>query len=82
VFKALVEDGKVRTTHAARTGANELRRALSDMLAVVMSLTPVDFYKSMNMAGRLPPEYAGGRRVPKTNGIDGVLIVYFKKLRP
>ncbi len=46
--KALVEAGKVRTTHAARTGANELLGlAFSDMLDVVMALTPTDFYKSM-----------------------------------
>ncbi len=47
VVKALVEVGKVRTTHAARTGANELGLALSDMLDIVMALTPADFYKSM-----------------------------------
>jgi len=47
VVKALVEAGKVRTTHAARTGANELGFAFSDMLDVVMALTPADFYKSM-----------------------------------
>ena len=45
VVKALVEAGKVRTTHAARTGANELGLALSDMLNIVMALTPADFYK-------------------------------------
>ncbi|WP_269469660.1 type II toxin-antitoxin system MqsR family toxin [Aromatoleum toluolicum] len=47
VVKALVEAGKVRTTHAARAGANELGFEFSDMLAVVTALTPVDFYKSM-----------------------------------
>ena len=47
VVKALVEAGKVRTTHAARVGANELGLALSNMLDVVMALTPADFYKSM-----------------------------------
>lgn len=47
VVKALVKAGKVRTTHAARIGANELGLAFSDMLDVVMALTPADFYKSM-----------------------------------
>jgi len=47
VVKALVEAGKVRTTHVARVGANELEFALSGMLDVVMALTPADFYKSM-----------------------------------
>ena len=37
VVKALVEAGKVRTTHAARVGANELGLALSEMLDVVMA---------------------------------------------
>ena len=47
VVKTLVETGKVRTTHAAPSGANELGFDLADMLAVVMALTPSDFYKSM-----------------------------------
>jgi hypothetical protein len=36
VVKALVETGKVRTTHAARAGASELGLAFSDMLNVVI----------------------------------------------
>jgi len=47
VVKDLVNAGKVRTTHAARVGANELELAFSDMLDVVITLTPADFYKSM-----------------------------------
>jgi motility quorum-sensing regulator / GCU-specific mRNA interferase toxin len=47
VAKDLVEAGKVRTTHAARVCANELGFAFSEMLDVVMALTPSDFYKSM-----------------------------------
>ena len=47
VIKSLVEMGKVRSTHAARLGASELGLSLSDMLAVVMALTPADFHKSM-----------------------------------
>lgn len=47
LVKALVEAGKVRTTHAARAGANELGLTLADMLEVVMTLTSADFYKSM-----------------------------------
>ena len=67
VVKTLVEDGKVRTTHAARVGATALGLELFDMLAVVMALTPADFYKSMTtpcrshgMAGRVPPPQPGG----------------------
>ena len=47
VVKALVEAGKIRTTQAARSGANDLGFDLADMLAVVMALTPLAFYKSM-----------------------------------
>jgi motility quorum-sensing regulator/GCU-specific mRNA interferase toxin len=36
--KALVEAGKVRTTHIARAGANALGFSHSEMLAVVMAL--------------------------------------------
>lgn len=77
VVKAFVEAGKVRATHSARLGATALGLELSDMLAVVMALTPADFYKSMTthadrrshgMAGRVPPQGAGGRRVPKADG--------------
>ena len=37
----------MRATHAARVGATALGLELSDMLTVVMALTPTDFYKSM-----------------------------------
>jgi motility quorum-sensing regulator/GCU-specific mRNA interferase toxin len=38
IVKALVEAGKVRTTHAAQVGANELNLEFSGMLVVVMAL--------------------------------------------
>lgn len=44
---AVVKAGKARTTHAARAGAVDLGLTFSDMLDVVMALTPADFYKSM-----------------------------------
>jgi hypothetical protein len=49
VVKALVEAGKVRTTHAARTGANELGFSFSDMLDVVMALTPAGHPKLLHL---------------------------------
>lgn len=67
VVKALVEAGKVRTTHAARSGANELGLAFSEMLDVVMALAPADFLqkhddpcRSCGLAGRLPAQHARG----------------------
>jgi motility quorum-sensing regulator/GCU-specific mRNA interferase toxin len=85
--KALVEAGKVRTTHAARVGANELGLALSEMLDVVMELTPVDFYKSMTSHADhtvwqdvYRPNTQAGDVYLKLTVIDDVLIVSFKEL--
>ena len=75
VVKALVETGKVRATSSAKLGATALGLELPDMLAVMMALTPADFFqehdhpgRSHGMAGRLPPKHAGGRCVPETDG--------------
>lgn len=85
--KALIETGKVRTTHAARVGANELGLDLSDMLAVVMALTPADFYKSMTTHADhtiwqdvYRPSTQAGDVYLKLTVIDDVLIVSFKEL--
>ncbi len=87
VVKALAEAGKVRTTHAARTGANELGLAFSDMLAVVMALTTADFYKSMTTHADhtvwqdvYRPSTQAGDVYLKLTVIDDVLIVSFKEL--
>ncbi len=85
--KALVEAGQVRTTHAARSGASELGLEFSDMLAVVMALTPADFYKSMTTHADhtlwqdvyRPSTHAGDVYL-KLTVIDDVLIVSFKEL--
>ena len=87
VVKALVEAGKVRTTHAARSGANELGFGLADMLAVVMALAPSDFYKSMTTHADhtiwqdvYRPSTSTGDVYLKLTVIDDVLIVSFKEL--
>ena len=87
VIKALVEAGKVRTTHAARAGANELGLEFSDMLAVVMALTPVDFHKSMTTHADhtvwqdvYRPSTQVGDVYLKLTVIDDVLVVSFKEL--
>lgn len=86
-IKELIGAGKVRTTHAARTGANELGLALADMLAVVMALTPADFYKSMTTHADhtvwqdvYRPNTSAGNVYLKLTVIDDVLIVSFKEL--
>jgi len=87
IVKTLVEVGKVRTTHTARIGANELGLSISDMLNVVMSLTPSDFYKSMTTHADhtvwqdvYRPSTMVGDVYLKLTVIDDVLIVSFKEL--
>ena len=87
VAKALIEAGKVRTTHAARSGANELGLDFSGMLAVVMALAPSDFYKSMTTHADhavwqdvYRPSTSAGDVYLKLTVIDDVLIVSFKEL--
>ena len=87
VVKALVETGKVRTTNAAHTGANELGFAFSNMLDVVMALTPADFYKSMTTHADhtvwqdvYRPGTQAGDVYLKLTVMDDVLIVSFKEL--
>lgn len=87
IVKALVEAGRVRTTNAARTGANELGLGFSDMLGVVMALTPADFYKSMTTHADhmvwqdvYRPSTRAGDVYLKLTVINDVLIVSFKEL--
>lgn len=87
VIQALVEAGKVRTTNAARAGADALGFDYRDMLAVVMALTPSDFYKSMTTHADhtiwqdvYRPNTPAGDVYLKLTVIDDVLIVSFKEL--
>lgn len=84
--KTLVEAGKVRTTHSARSGAAALGLSLSDMLAVVMGLQPSHFHKSMTTHADhtawqdvYRPRWAGVDLYVKLTVIDDVLIVSFKE---
>jgi motility quorum-sensing regulator/GCU-specific mRNA interferase toxin len=85
--KALVIAGKVRATRSARIGATALGLELSDMLDVVMALTPADFYKSMTTHADhtvwqdvYRPTTPAGDVYLKLTVIDDVLIVSFKEL--
>jgi motility quorum-sensing regulator/GCU-specific mRNA interferase toxin len=87
IVKAFVEAGKVRATRLARLGATALGLDLSDMLDVVMALTPADFYKSMTTHADhtvwqdvYRPSTQVGDVYLKLTVIDGVLIVSFKEL--
>jgi len=87
IIKVLVEAGKVRTTHSARMGADELGLELFDMLGVVMNLATSDFYKSMTTHADhtiwqdvYRPKTRVGDVYLKLTVIDDVLIVSFKEL--
>ncbi len=85
--KALIEAGKVRTTHSARAGAAALGLNYSGMMTVVMGLRPADFYKSMTTHADhtiwqdvYRPKTHAGDVYLKLTVIDDVLIVSFKEL--
>lgn len=87
VVKALVEAGKVRTTHAARVGACALGFDYPGMLVVVLELTPADFYKSMTTYADhtiwqdvYRPNTSAGDVYLKLTVIEDVLVVSFKEL--
>jgi motility quorum-sensing regulator / GCU-specific mRNA interferase toxin len=87
VVQSLLAEGKVRTTHSARSGANALGLNLADMLDVLHHLTPADFYKSMSTHADhtvwqdvYRPSTSVGDVYLKLTVIDDVLIVSFKEL--
>lgn len=87
VVRALVNADKVQTTKAAREGAVALGFDFDGMLAVVLALTPGDFYKSMTTHADhrvwqdvYRPRTPAGEVYLKLTVIDDVLIVSFKEL--
>ncbi|TAK91875.1 MAG: type II toxin-antitoxin system MqsR family toxin [Burkholderiaceae bacterium] len=87
IVKTMVNAGQVRTTKAARVGGAALGLDFDDMLAVVLSLTTADFYKSMTTHADhrqwqdvYRPTTPAGEVYLKLMVIDDVLIVSFKEL--
>lgn len=89
LVRALIKAGQVRATASAFNGARELGiNDLAGMCAVVLALTPVDFYKSMTTHADhrvwqdvYRTKTASGEDVYlKLTVIDDVLIVSFKEL--
>ena len=87
VVKTLVEDGQVRATLSALSGASALGLAFDDVIATVLALTPADFYKSMTTHADhriwqdvYRPRTVVGDVYLKLTVIDDVLIVSFKEL--
>ena len=88
-MKALIEAGKVKATASAFSGARELGiNDLGGMCAVVMSLSPTNFYKSMTTHAdhRIWQDVYRTKTSDltevylKLTVIDDVLIVSFKEL--
>ncbi len=84
---ALIDGGKVRTTHSARSSAAALGFDFAGMLAVVRALVPADFYKSMTTHADhriwqdvYRPTTPAGSVYLKLTVVDDVLIVSFKEL--
>ena len=87
VVKAMIEAGNVKTTKAAREGGAALGMDFDSMIAVVMTLTTADFYKSMTTHADhriwqdvYRPITPMGEVYLKLTVIDEVLIVPFKEL--
>lgn len=87
VVKALIAQGKIRSTLSALSGGAVLGVDFEGMIAIVKSLTPKDFYKSMTTHAdhRLwqdvyRPKTLVGELYVKLMVIDDVLIVSFKEL--
>ena len=85
--KALVRAGQVLATSSALVGAAQLGMSYSDMVDVLLGLTPKDFYKSMTTYGDhriwqdvYRPVVAVGRFYVKITVSANVVIVSFKEL--
>ena len=87
VVKAMIDAGKVRSTASALAGSAALGFDFAEIIKVVKTLTPADFYKSMttNADHRIwqdvyRPTTPAGEVYLKLTVIDEVLIVSFKEL--
>jgi motility quorum-sensing regulator / GCU-specific mRNA interferase toxin len=78
VVHMLVENGQVRATGTALSGAAAMDFEFDDMLDIIRALTIGDFYKSMTTLGQ--PSTDAGDVYLKLTVIDDVLIVSFKEL--
>src|ERR1700692_2746716 len=87
IVKALISEGKVRSTYSALTGGTALGFDFDGIVAVVLALTPKDFYKSMTTHADhtvwqdvYRPTTNVGEVYLKLTVISDVLIVSFKEL--
>lgn len=87
IVHRLIQEGRVRSTFSALTGGATLGFNFEEMVAVVLALTPQDFYKSMTTYADdqvwqdvYRPTTEAGEVYLKLTVIEDVLIVSFKEL--
>ena len=87
IVKTLIHQGKVRSTFSALAGGSALGFDFDGIVAVVLALTPKDFYKSMTTHADHKvwqdvycPTTKAGEVYLKLTVIEDVLIVSFKVL--
>ena len=87
IVKELIRQGKVRSTFSALAGGAGMGFNFDGILAVILALTPSDFYKSMTTYADhrvwqdvYRPTTPRGQVYLKLTVIDDVLIVSFKEL--
>jgi len=87
VIKVLIGEGKVRSTFSALAGGAALGFDFEGIVAVVLALTPKDFYKSMTTHADhrvwqdvYRPTTPAGEVYLKLTVVQDVLIVSFKEL--
>jgi motility quorum-sensing regulator/GCU-specific mRNA interferase toxin len=87
VVRTLIRAGKVRSTYTALAGGAAMGFDFEGMIAVVLALTPKDFYKSMTTYSDdkiwqdvYRPTTKYGDVYLKLTVIEDVLIVSFKEL--
>jgi motility quorum-sensing regulator/GCU-specific mRNA interferase toxin len=87
VVKALIEEGKVRSTFSALAGGAALGFDFQGIVAVVLALTLKDFYKSITTHADhrvwqdvYRPTTPAGEVYLKLTVVQDVLIVSFKEL--
>ncbi len=87
VVQTLLGEGKVRSTYSALAGGAAKGFDFEGIVAVVLALTPRDFYKSMTTHADhrvwqdvYRPTTPAGEIYLKLTVVDDVLIVSFKEL--
>jgi motility quorum-sensing regulator/GCU-specific mRNA interferase toxin len=87
VVKTLIDAGKIRMTASAVAGGEQLGFDSAEIVAIVIGLTPTNFYKSMTThAGHTIWQYVyikamlAGDVYLKLTVVDDVLIVSFTEL--